>query len=389
MIWGLRKRIYLDYAAAMPVSPNALRAFETASRFSGNPSSAHEEGRNARVLLEDARKRIAALLGAKAENVYFVSGATEGNNLAVRGMVAAAQKRGVVEPHVLIEEGAHASLTALAEALTREGANVEWLSVKGGALSTRELKEKVRPCTVLVAVQAVCGETGSRHDTRDMQTILKKEAPHAKLHVDASQLPLAESADMTRLGADILVLDAQKVGGVRGVGILAVQKGIELAPLLSGGSQERGLRPGTPSPALARAFVIALEEARANAHEFTEKATRLRTDFIKTLKAQVPQTVVHGGIKTVPHIMSFSLPGLDTDYLQALLDKEGVAVSTKSACETDSPGSRAVLAQTGSEEESRSTLRVSFGPMTTEHELQVAGKKLVDAVRFLEHNAIK
>lgn len=386
-VWP-RKRIYLDWAAAAPVSPRVLRVFEEAVRTFGNPSSVHEEGRNAKAVLEDARKRIAALLGAKAENTYFVSGATEGNNLAVLGLVRRKMREGVAHPHVLIEEGAHASLASLVSVLEREGVRVEMLSVVQGKLSDKDVLQKLLPDTVLVALQAVNGETGSRHDTRAMKTVLAKADSQAKLLVDASQLPLVESADMTRLGADMLVLDAQKVGGVRGVGVLALQKGIVLDPVLFGGSQERGLRPGTPSPAHASALATALEETKLGAKRFVEQAIPMRDEFVRAITDAVPSAVVHGGKETVPHIISLSFPGLDTDYLQVLLDTEGIATSTKSACETGSVGSRAVLAETGNEEYSTSTLRVSFGPQTRQKDLRYAAQKLLNAVRFLEQSAI-
>lgn len=389
MEWGKKRRVYLDWAAAAPVSVGAHRAFVDALRMYGNPSSAHEEGRAARDRLEDARRRIALTLGAKAENIYFVSGATEGNNLAVRGAVRAFQQKGQQAPHVLVEEGAHASLDALAASLRAEGAEVEYVSVKGGSIALEDITKKLRSSTVLVAVQAVCSETGSRHDTRAVKALLAKADPDIKLHVDASQLPLVESPTMTRLGADMLVLDAQKVGGVRGLGVVALHKGVSVAPILSGGSQERGLRPGTPSPALAAAFATALEEAKLLAPVFSARAAGMKREFLEHVRKEIPTVTTNGGKETVPHIISLSFPGIDTDYLQALLDKEGFAVATRSACETSSPGSRAVLAQTGSKKESVSTLRISFGPATREHDLARASGRLVDAVRFLEQSAIK
>ncbi len=208
------------------------------------------------------------------------------------------------------------------------------------------------------------------------------------LFADASQAPLVESFELTHLGADLLTLDAQKVGGVRGIGALIRSNVlIPLVPLMYGGGQEQGLRPGTEQPALAAAFAAALKEAFEEREEFGTRAKKYRDDLIAAVSKAIPDVQINKGKEVVPHILNISFPGRDTDYAVMLLSKEGIAVSTKSACETNEEGSRAVQLLTGDLERARSTLRVSWGPTTTEKELRIFTQKLIEAIKFLDaHN---
>ena len=372
------KRVYLDYAAAAPVTPVARRAFLEALSAYGNPASAHEEGRRAKAVLEDARTSIARLAGAKASEVVFVSGATEGNALAILGHARAANAASI-----LYHPGAHASVAKAAAALCSQGVDARPLALEDGAPALATLKEA---SATLVSLEAVSPETGRRFDTRAVRHALPDGAI---LHVDASQLPLVESFERTRLGADLMTLDAQKVGGVRGIGALIRSSRVPLAPLYEGGGQEGGYRSGTPAPALAAAFAAALEETARTRAAFSERAARMRAALIARVERDVPSVLINGESKTAPHIVSFSFLGLDTDYLQALLDKEGFAVGTKSACETDSAdGARSVFADSSDARRAASTLRVSWGRETKESELRAFSGALVRAIRFLEANTL-
>lgn len=373
------KRIYLDYAAAAPVFPSAERAFRNALGAWGNPSSAHEGGRKAKAVLEEARTAIARLTGSRAENVIFTSGATEANALAIRGHVRARLKAGAKpsDLHLLYLSSAHASVVETMKALAEEGVSVEALPLQNGDVDIEAMQTLVRPETTLVSLDSVSPETGLRHDARAVRTALPAAVV---VHIDASQSPSFESLERTRWGANLVSLDAQKVGGVRGIGCLVIEPGVPLAPVLDGGGQERGLRSGTPSPALAAAFAAALMECSQTREAFAERAIRMRAHLIKEL---IPDAIVNEGRKNAPHILNFSLPGIDTDYTQALLDEAGFSVATKSACETDSAqGSRAVLALSDDPVRAASTLRVSWGRDTRERDLDAFAKALKKAVSF-------
>lgn len=384
-----RKRTYLDWAAASPVSPRASRAFVRTLVDFGNPSSPHTEGRAASMLLTDARVRIARLAGVKQDAVVFTSGATEANALAILGLVRACTQE---RAHVLYLPSAHASTRGCMDQLREEGIDVEPLSVSGGAIDLTKLKEQIRTETVLVALEVVCGETGTRFDTRGVRQVLdvarKDGGARIRMHADASQLPLIESFELTRIASDTLTLDAQKVGGVRGIGVLLAPRQIALAPLVRGGGQERGLRPGTESAGLAEAFATALEEANDLHASFALKARGMRERLLARLTRAIPDVEINGGKEHVPHILNVSVTGRDTDYLAALLDEAGFAVSTRSACATDDEGSVAVFAFTGDAARASSTLRISWGPRTPERDLERFADALRDAVRFVDANTV-
>ncbi|HEY0010445.1 MAG TPA: aminotransferase class V-fold PLP-dependent enzyme [Candidatus Paceibacterota bacterium] len=387
-----RKRSYLDWASAAPVASAAKLAFVRALAHGGNPSSPHREGVEAKRVLEDARLKIARLTEVKPAGVIFTSGATEANNLALQGVVMALRAKGVPagDIHLLYLPGAHASVINTVRTLTSYRIDAEALELRDGRIDVEDFRKKLKPTTRLVVLDAVCGETGTRYDTRSVRTILETFAreggyERALLHVDASQASLAAPFDLTRLAADSVALDGQKVGGIRGIGALCIRSNVKLAPLMQGGGQEGGLRPGTEPVALASAFAAALTEAFEGQAAFMLRAQRSRDQLIALLTAQLPSLVVNRGREGVPHILNFSLPGLDTDYAVMLLDAEGFAVATKSACEADAEqGSRAVRALTGDEARARSTLRVSWGPATKERELKRFAHALVRTAHFLD-----
>lgn len=283
--------------------------------------------------------------------------------------------------HALYLSSAHASTRGAMEQLRHMGVDVEPLVLSNGAIDLTALAGQLRPETVFVAIEAVCGETGTRFDTRGVRA---KIGEKIHLHVDASQLPLVESFQLTRIAADTLTLDAQKVGGVRGIGALLAPRQVKLSPLMLGGGQERGLRPGTESAGLASAFAAALEDAQEGCASFRVRAQGMR----ERLLSQMPDSIDNGGKDGASHIVNVSLPGRDTDYLAALVDEAGFAISTRSACATDEEGSTAVLAMTGDAARAASTLRISWGPSTSVRELDHFADALVRAVRFVDANAV-
>ena len=381
------QRTYLDVAAGM----------------SGNSSSPHEEGRQAKQMLEDARTIIARLTEVQSDDIIFTSGATEANALAILGTLKTGD-------HALYLPSAHASVVENMKLASERGATVEALPVKNGRVDCEMVKELLRPQTKLVSMDAVCGETGVVWNTREVAQVLatyartpkKESAPAARpiplsffsmlapvLHVDASQAPFTEKISRTHFGADLMTLDASKVGDVRGIGALIVHRTIPLAPLYGGGGQERGLRPGSEAPELAREFAAALLAAVNGREKFRTSAERERMHLVERITTAMPNVFINEGRAQAPNILNLSLPGRDTDYLVALLDEAGFAVSSRSACETDSEeGSRAVFALTGDVERARATLRVSWGSSIKPRELARFVKALTRAVAFIDSNRL-
>lgn len=377
MFW--KRRTYLDYAAGV----------------SGNPSSPHEEGRRAKQVLEDARTAIARLIEVQSDDVIFTSGATEANALAILG---AAHGRAIAlgaPVHMLYLPSAHASIVGNAKMLAAYGATAEPLPIRDYRVDTEALARMLRPETVLVSMDAVCGETGVIWNTREVKQAIGK----ILLHVDASQAPLTEKLTRAHFDADLLTLDASKVGATRGpthlqqcdgrgIGALIAHRTIPLEPLYRGGGQERGVRPGSEAPELAKRFAEALLSAAARREAFRASAQREREILVARIKQAIPDVAVTEGRTQAPHILNLSLQGRDTDYLVALLDEAGFAVSTRSACETDSEtGSRAVFALTNDAERARATLRISWGPEIRPRELTRFAETLVQAVAFIDSDS--
>lgn len=383
---GASRRAYLDWASAAPVHPAAARAFESALSSFGNPSSPHAEGRHAKELLEESRTKIARLAGVKQRAVIFTSGATEANNLAIRGRIERLHSEGKAyeQMQVLYLPTMHASAVGSIEELVKLGVRTEKIELAGFGIDLVGLEKQLTPETALVCVDAVCGETGARFDTLKIRRMLDAKRSEAALHVDASQLPLIEPIEHTRLGADLLVLDAQKVGGIRGIGALIIPNRRFISPIMQGGGQEEGLRPGTEPVALAAAFAAALEARAKGCEAFVSSAREARAALIAKLKSTIAPALINEGTRQAPHILNLSLPGFDTDYAVTLLDTDGFAVSTKSACETDSEdGSKTVLAYTGDEARAQATLRISWGPETALADLRRFAAHLPKILSFL------
>ena len=281
---------------------------------------------------------------------------------------------------------AHASVIGAVQAVEKLGVMIEPI-----VPDVTKREAQIRAETVLVILDLVCGETGNLYPVRNVRRTLDRlrpNGPRITLMVDASQAPRVESIELQHLGADLVSLDAQKVGGVRGIGVLIAPRHLPLTALMQGGGQERGLRPGTESPALASAFASALEECAQKRDAFIASATQLRATLLSSLTS-ISDMEVNEGKGQAPHILNLSFVGRDTDYLLALLDEAGFAVSTKSACEQDEEGSRAVLFMTGDEARAVATLRISWGPDTTEKEIKRFASALANAVRFIDENAIQ
>jgi cysteine desulfurase len=404
MWWN--KRVYLDNAAGV----------------AGNPSSAHEEGRAAHEVLERARSIIARLVEVQSDDVIFTSGATESNALAILGHVRALRKHaghdapGRNNIHVLYLPSAHASIVENMKMLAAENIVVEALPIKEWRVDTDALAKMLRPETVLVSMDAVCGETGVVWNTREVAETVRasrrgqalsllargraatreeNRLPASLLHIDASQAPWTEKITRDHFGADLLTFDASKVGMVRGIGALIAHRTIPLEPLYRGGGQERGLRSGTESPELAEKFAAALCAAALGREEFRTSALHTREQLVGSITKSIPNVLVNEGRdagmptgRQAPHILNISLPGRDTDYLVALLDEAGFAVSSRSACETDSEtGSRSVFALTDDQERARATVRISWGPHLRMCEVSAFAKALAQAVSFVDSHS--
>jgi cysteine desulfurase len=385
-------RIYLDYAAATPVAPEALEAMLAAQGLRGNPGSIHAEGVAAARSLQDSRERIARELGCKARELIFTSGGTEANNLAILGF-AKSLERNSLRPdlkgsqgttlgisqlhktHWIVSSIEHPSVLEAFGEVERLGASVSFVDPdEKGIIRPDAVARLLRPETVFVSVGWANGEIGTVQSLSKIARVLREhEEKHSTavvLHTDAGQAPLYIGAHVHSLGVDLLTLDSGKLYGPRGVGALYLSDRAHLAPILLGGKQERGLRAGTENVVLAAGFARAYEIVSAERSEESRRLSELQGYFTAEIAKRLPQTVING-TDPLPNIINISIPGINSEYLVLALDHAGIALSTKSACrEGEEQRSHVVEALGGDEWRPKNTLRFSFGRDTTKEDLE-------------------
>jgi cysteine desulfurase len=359
---------YLDWNATTPPHPDVLDAMNAAARGAwANPSSLHQAGRAARAVVDEAREAVATLVGLSARDVVFTSGGTEANNLAlVRPFF---RDDGAALGTCVTSRLEHPSVTAVAELLERRGVRVVWLEASpSGRIDAEQVGRalaEARPSPKLVALSAVNHETGVLQPVGDVVRLAHEQG--AEVHVDAVQAA-GRLAPETWRGADSVSIAAHKMRGPKGIGALVVRAGVNVRPILRGGAQERGMRPGTVDPVAAAGFGAAAKRAFDGPARYARLAS-LRDELESRLVAigaglgRAP--LVNGTATRAPHVSNLSWPGWSGDELVAALDLEGVCVSAGSACAAGTPEPSRVIAAMLGEERARSAVRVSLGEETT------------------------
>jgi cysteine desulfurase len=382
------RRTYLDYAAATPLHPEVRAAMEPfGETVFGNPSAIHTEGRAAKQALGEARHTVATLLGIRSEGVIFTAGGTESNVLAIAGYLQWLQQNGrsYADMEVITTPIEHPSVSETLAALTERGVVVREVAVdQGGKVVVSSLRELLSPRTVLCTMAYANSEIGTVQSVHTLARVLRaygrEQGGHSiALHIDAAQAPLWLPCDLPRLDADIVTIDAGKCGGPKGSGLVAMRKHIELSPVLYGGGQERGRRPGTENVAAAVGCAMALRLAQASWQKRAALVAKVRDEGIRILLGAIPGAVLNGlsGSDRLANNINISLLGFDTEYAVVVLDTAGIAASTKSACAGAGGGeSHVVRAITADTARSRSTLRFSLGPETTVADLERAAAVL-------------
>jgi cysteine desulfurase len=361
-------RIYLDFNATTPPLDEVIEAQREAARVAwGNPSSIHEDGRRARALVEDARACVAELAGCDPRDVIFTSGGTEANNLALRS--AFSKSRGTL----ITSRLEHPSVVQVAEALAREEkADVRFCDVdRNGAIDLASIEKNLATSLphVVFAVQAVNHETGIFQPLSEISALAAKR--NAWLHVDAVQA-FGRRADVAAQ-ATTRSISAHKIRGPKGIGALMTLPSIQIEPVLRGGAQERGIRPGTIDPVAAAGFAVAAVHAKTTADAYASKS-KLRDALESALVALGGE--VNGGqvnpAARAPHVTNVSFPNWIGAELVAALDLEGVSVSSGAACSAGTIEPSPVITAFVGGARAKSAVRISLGPTTTDSEIQRA-----------------
>lgn len=383
------RRIYLDHAASTPISPEARAAMKPycGARY-GNPGSLHSFGQEALAAVDAARERTAAAIGAEFRNVVFTGSATEANNLALRGAVRQFKIKSSklkIRPKVVVSSIEHESVLETARDLENDGVEVAVAPVdERGVVDVRKLAAALDDRTALVSVMYVNNEIGSVQPIAEIASLIAKlkiqnsklGAVRPLLHTDASQAPAYFDCDISRLGADLMTLSSQKINGPKGVGALCARDVKKLAPIVTGGGQEFGLRSGTENVPGIVGFAVALEFATKNRKREVKKISALKEYFWQEIKKISPRAAVNGSADT-PHILNVYFPDRFAGDLLTRLDIAGVAASSGSACAARAFTPSHVLAALGLPgERVRGSVRFSFGTGTTAAEIKEAARRL-------------
>ena len=357
--------IYLDNAATTRVRPEAAQAvLEVMTRDFGNPSTRYALWTAAAERLAADRAVVALALGCRAEEVVFTSCGTEGDNWAVRAALELGKRKG---KHIVTTAIEHSAVLEPLRDLAAQGYEVTYLRPdRNGHISPAQVEGALRPDTVLVSIMLVNNELGTLLPVREAAEAVRRSGCPALVHTDAVQGFLKVPFTPEGLGVDLLTLSGHKIGAPKGIGALYIRRGLKLRPLLFGGGQEGGLRPGTEPTAQIAALAAACRVWMDHREEYTERMKVVKDHFLSSLQAALPRAVVVSP-GDAPHICAVSLPGYPSEMLVRELSDRGICVSAGSACRRGKPSY--VFAATGRPKtELLGTLRVSFSPESTPEE---------------------
>ncbi len=374
--------IYADNAATTKMSEAAIRTMTSLARETwGNPSSLYAHGQRAKETLEDARRDVAAVIGASPEEILFTSGGSEGDNQAIRSAAALGDKKG--KRHIVSTAFEHHAVLHTLDKLRREGFEVTLLDVhENGVVLPRDVGAAIREDTCLVTVMYANNEIGTVQPVREIGALCRERA--VLFHTDAVQavghLPIHVEKD----NIDLLSSSAHKFHGPKEAGFLYARKGVPLENLIEGGGQERGLRAGTENLPAIGAMAAALTQAAQNMAADAAHLTRMRDRLIRGL-SRIPHSALNGDpVRRLPGNVNFCFEGIEGESLLLLLDDKGICASSGSACTSGSLDPSHVLLAIGrAHEVAHGSLRLSLGEEITEEETDRIIGAVTEAVAYL------
>lgn len=370
--------IYLDNAATTkPCGAAVDAALEAMRENYGNPSSLHRAGLNAQLAVDRARKIIADSLGVDSSTVYFTSGATESNNLALRGASAAYGRK---RRRIVISAVEHASVEETAADLEKRDFEVVRVAPReNGRFSAEDFLAVCNDDTCLLSMMSVNNETGDILPAAEVFAAAKRKFPHIITHCDCVQAYMKISVKPSAMNADLISLSAHKIHGVKGIGALYIKKGVRVLPLVTGGKQEKGIRSGTESVPLIAAFGAAVEELLPTMNERFSRVNELKRHLLG-LVDKIDGISVNSSDDASPYVINISAEGKHSEIMLHFLESRGIYVSSGSAC---SKGKQSgVLEQYGlSAKRADSAIRVSITAETTVEELDAFAEALSDGMK--------
>lgn len=380
--------IYLDNSATTEISAAAKKKMIEAMEVYGNPSSTHTSGIEARRIIEEAREKVAAALGAgrvNTENLIFTACGSESNNTAILGVAYAKEKRRANK--IITTDSEHPSVENVMRKLEKDGFEVIRISTRGGVVNEQEFLSAVDDKTLLVSMMLVNNETGAAYDIKKLFSMAKRKNPDIVTHCDAVQGFLKVPFTPKTISADLVSISAHKIHGPKGVGALYISpeiiKAKKIIPYIIGGGQEGGYRSGTENIVGIAGFGAAAEEARANFAQNTAKMIALRDRCEKLALDAGARPNVPSGMRA-PHVLSVTLPDIKSETMLNYLSGAGVCVSAGSACSAHSRNMSPTLLGFGlSEREADCTIRISFSSLNTEADVETFGRELAHGIDTL------
>lgn len=369
------QNIYLDNAATTQVLPEVVAAMlPYFTEYYGNPSSIHQPGQEAHLGLNSARKIFARILGCTHEEIYFTSGATESTNTILRGVAHSLRHLG---KHIITSTFEHSATLETCRDLEKEGFEVSYLVPnKEGHISVEQVKEALREDTILVSLIFVQNEIGTIQPISEIGELLNEK--RIFFHTDAVQALQYIPCNVDDLRVTALSLSGHKFHAPKGAGLMYLKEGHEIAPLLTGGNQEFGMRSGTQNVASIVGMAKAAELAVLNQVSYSTSIKELRTYALEKILKYIPNTLQNGlGERLAPHILNLSFDGVDGETLLIRLDLAGIAVSTGAACSSEKKEPSHTLLSIGrTPDEAQGSIRISFSHMNTKQEVDYLVEKL-------------
>ena len=376
------KPIYLDHAATTPLDKRVLeKMLPYFTENYGNANSQHSFGQTAKVAVDNARKTIADIIGAKPSEIYFTSGGTESDNWALRGTAKRYKDKG---KHLIISKIEHHAMLTTAKELEKEGFEFSYIGVdEYGSINLDELEKAIRPDTIFIGCMYANNEVGTIQPIEKIVEIAKKH--NIVCFTDAVQAMGAIEINVSKLGVDMMSFSAHKFGGPKGVGALYIRNGLDLGKIITGGHQERTRRGGTTNVAGVVGFSEALRLSRESLDKDNEYITGLRDRFIERVESEIPYVKLNGSRENrLSNNADFSFYFIEGESILMMLDLEGIAVSSGSACSSDSlDPSHVLLAMGIPAEYAHGSIRFTFGKDNTLEEVEYTVDKLKEIIHKL------
>lgn len=377
------KTVYLDHCATTPLHPEVLKAMLPFLRDAfGNPSSAHAPGRTAREAVEEARGRVADLIGARPAEIVFTSGGTEADNLAIQGIARARRDRG---NHIVTSAIEHHAVTRTCEYLARNGFTITYLPVdRHGVVNPEDVRRALTDKTILVTIMHSNNEVGTIEPISEIGKMVAERG--VTFHTDAVQSVGKVPLDVKELQVDMLSIAAHKLYGPKGIGALYIKEGTKIEPILYGGEQENGIRSGTENVAFIAGLGMACEVARRTVSASMKRIRKLRDALQERISASIQDLTINGHpASRLPGVLSISVPGIAAELIVRNLDARGIAVSAGSACTSHSVEISHVLSAMGlSKDIAQGTVRMSLGIKNMPDEIEYAATSFIDVAGKLK-----